>query len=87
VWGRIGRDSSVGIAPRYWLNGPVIESRRGAIFFVLVHTCPASCTVDTGSVTRGWGVNRSWWRLSPTPSSAEVEEGVELYECSFCVLG
>jgi len=29
---RMGRDSSVGIATRYELDGPVIESRRGEIF-------------------------------------------------------
>jgi len=29
---RVGRDSSVGIATRYWLDGPGIESHWGEIF-------------------------------------------------------
>jgi hypothetical protein len=28
----MGRDSSVGIATRYWLDGPGIESRWGEIY-------------------------------------------------------
>ena len=48
-----GRDSSVGIAIRYWLDDPGIESRWGAKFSALVHTGyrthPASYTMDTGS--------------------------------------
>ena len=48
----VGRDSSVGIAPGYGLNGPGIESRWGARFSVLVQTGPgahsASYTMSTG---------------------------------------
>jgi hypothetical protein len=48
-----GRDSSVGIAARYGLDGPVIESRWGARFSALVQTGrgahSASCTMVTGS--------------------------------------
>ena len=48
-----GRDSPVGIATRYWLDGPGIESRWGAIFSASVQTgpgtYPASYTMDTGS--------------------------------------
>ena len=47
------RDSSVGIATRYGLDGPGIESRWGARFSVPVQTgCeahPASYKMDTGS--------------------------------------
>jgi hypothetical protein len=47
------RVSSVGIASRYGLNGPGIESRCGAIFSAPVQigpgAHPASCTMDTGS--------------------------------------
>ena len=46
------RDSSVGIATRYGLDGPGIESRWGARFSVSVQTGPgaqpASCTVGIG---------------------------------------
>ena len=34
----MGRDSSVGIATRYGLDGPWIESRWGAKFSAPVHT-------------------------------------------------
>jgi hypothetical protein len=48
-----GRDSSVGIATGYGLDGPGTESRWGRGFFVHVQTGPgahpASCTMGTGS--------------------------------------
>ena len=48
-----GRDSSVGIATRYGLDGPGIESQWGARFSAPVQTgpgaYPASCTMGTGS--------------------------------------
>ena len=77
----MGPDSSVGIATRYWLDGPGIESRWGARFFVSVQTGPgahpASYTMGTGSFPGvkqpGRGVNH------PPPSSAEVKERVDLY--------
>jgi hypothetical protein len=53
----VGRDSSVGIATRYGLVGPGIESRWGARFSAAVQTGPgahpASCKMDTGSLSRG----------------------------------
>ena len=50
----MGRDSSVGIATRYGLDGPGIESQwRGEIFRTGQKTGPgahpASYTMDTGS--------------------------------------
>jgi hypothetical protein len=71
----MGRDSSVGIATRYGLEGPGIE------FSVPVQTGSgvylASCTMGTGSfpgVKRpGRGVEHS------PPSSAEIKERIELY--------
>ena len=49
----MGRDSSVGIATRYGLDGQGIESRWGARFSAPVQTGPgahpASCTKGTGS--------------------------------------
>ena len=48
-----GRDSSVGIATRYGMDGPGIESRWGARFSAPVQTGPgthsASYTIGTGS--------------------------------------
>jgi len=56
----VGRDSSVGIATLYGLDGPVIESRLGgggARFSTRVRTGPvthpASCTMGTGSFPGG----------------------------------
>jgi len=49
----VGRDSSVGIATRYWLDGPGIGFRWGARLSAPVQTgpeaFPASCTMDNGS--------------------------------------
>ena len=81
-----GRDSSVGIATRYGLDGPGIESRRGggARFSTSVQTCPgahpASCTMGAGSFR---GVKRPGRGADHAPpSGAEVEGRVELYVCS-----
>jgi len=53
----VGRNSVVGIAIRYGLGGPGIESRWEARFSAPVHTSseaqPASCTMGTGSLSRG----------------------------------
>ena len=89
----MGLDSSVGIAAGYGLDGPGIESQRGARFSASLQTGPevhpASYTTGTRSVPGllpGLGVNH------PPPSSAEVKEGVEvcLYsnsEPSWSVIG
>jgi hypothetical protein len=49
----VGRDSSVGIATRYGLDGPGIEYRLRAIFSAPVQTSPeahpVSYTMGTGS--------------------------------------
>ena len=65
----MGRDSSVGIATGYGLDGPGIEPRWGAKFSAPVQTGPwahpASCTIGTGSfpeVKSGRGV-----MLTPHP--------------------
>ena len=53
----MGRDISVGIATRYRLDGPGIESRWGARFSAPVQTGPgahpASYTMGTGSLSPG----------------------------------
>jgi hypothetical protein len=80
----VGRDSSVGIATCYGLDGPGIESRWGGRFSAAVQTGPgahtASDTMCTGSFQ---GVNRPGRGVDHPPrSSAEVKERVELYLCS-----
>jgi len=77
----VGRDSSVGIATRYGLGGPWIETLQGARFSAPVQTGPAPPPsllyiwhrVFPGAKTAGA------WRWPPTPSSAEVEGRVQLY--------
>jgi len=74
----------VGIATRYGLDSPGIESVR---FSAPAQTGPgahpASCTMGTGSLP---GVKRPWRDVDHTPpSSAEVKERVELY--LYCPLG
>ena len=76
-----GWDSSVGIATRYGLDGPGIESQWGARFSAPVQTGPgahpASCTMGTGSFPGGKAAGE--WRWTSTTSNAEVKERVELY--------
>jgi len=78
----VGRDSSVGIATDYGLDGQGIESRWGARFSAPVQTGPgghpASCTMGTGSflgVKSGRGVTLTSHLLP----SAVGHERVELY--------
>ena len=77
----MGRDSSVGIAIRYGLDGPGIESRWGRDFPHSVQTRPgahpASYTMGTGSLPEvkrpGRGADH------PPPPSTEVKGRIELY--------
>ena len=76
-----GRNSSVGIATRYGLDCPGIESQWRSKFSAPVQTCPgahpACCTMGTGCFLGvkwpGRGVDH------PPPSRAEVEGSVQLY--------
>jgi hypothetical protein len=74
--------SSVGIATRYGMDGPEIESRwEGARFSAPVQTGledhPASYTLGSGSFT---GVKRPGRGVTTQPqSSTEVKGRVELY--------
>ena len=77
----VDRDSSVGIATRYGLDGPGIESRCGARFSAPVQTGPgahpASCRMGTGSFS---GVKRPGRGADhPLPSTRRGHERVELY--------
>ena len=78
------RESSVGIATRYGLDGFGGQIPVWAIFSVPVQTGPeASCTLDTGSFP---GTKRPWPVADhPPPSSAEVASGLELYLPLLCV--
>jgi hypothetical protein len=77
----VGRDSAVGKATRYGLDGPGIESRWEARFSAPVQTGPgprtASYTMGSGSFP---GVKRPWRDADHLPPySAEVKERIQLY--------
>jgi len=90
----VGRDSSVGLATGYGLDGPGIESRWGAIFFAPAQTGygahSAAYATGTGSFP---GVKRLRRGVDhPPPSSIDVKQRVELHlyspsETSWPVLG
>jgi len=75
------RDSSVGIATRYGLDGPGIEYRCEARFSATVQTGPGTHTASYTMGTRSFsGVKRPKRGVDhPPPSRAEVKERVELY--------
>jgi hypothetical protein len=75
-----GRDSSVGIATRYGLDGPGIESRGRRAFPQPSRPAlgPPSLLYNGYQVFPG-GKAAGAWRWPPTPCSAEVKERVELY--------
>jgi len=75
------RDSSVVIATRYGLDGPVIESQWGG---EILRTCPDRLWGTPSLLYNAYrifpvGKAVEAWRRPPTPSSAEVKEGAELY--------
>jgi hypothetical protein len=76
-----GRDIEVGIATRYGLEGPGIESRWEARFSAPLQTRPgahpASCTMGTGSFP---GVESRGVTLTPHPLLVPRSKNrVELY--------
>ena len=77
----VGRDSSVGIATRYGLDGSEIESRWGARFSTTVQTGPgaqpASFKIDTVYFPRVKPPGR--YVEHPPTSNAGVKERVEPY--------
>jgi len=77
----LGRDSSVGIATRYGLNGPGIESRWGEEIF---RTRPDRSWGQPSLMYNGYrvfpGGKEAWGDVNrPPPSSATIEERVPLY--------
>jgi hypothetical protein len=79
--GTVGRDSSVGIATRYGLDGPGIKSRGGKIF----RSRPDRPWGQLSLLYNGYlvyfpGVKRPERKVDhPPPSIARVKERVELY--------
>jgi hypothetical protein len=75
-----GRDSAVGIATRYGLDGPWIESRWEARFSASVQTGPGAHPVSYTMGSKSFkGVKRPAGGVDhPPPSGAEVKQRVEL---------
>jgi hypothetical protein len=81
----MGRESSVGIATRYGLDGPGTESRCG---WDLPHPSrPSLRPTHNGYRVSPGGKAAGAWRWPLTPSSADVKERAELYLYSSSVLG
>jgi hypothetical protein len=82
----VGWDSSVGIATRYGLDGPDIESRWGARYFAPIQTGPGTHPATWTMVVRSFQGKK--WPVRgddpPPPSSAECKERVDpcLYSSS-----
>jgi len=79
IW--VGRDRSVGIAVRYGLYGPAIESRWKRDFPQSSRPALRSTQPPVQWVLSLFpgGKAVGAWRWPPTPSSAEVKERVQLY--------
>ena len=74
------RDSSVGIATGYGVDGSGIESWWGARFSAPVQTGPEAHPASYIMGTRSFpGQSGQGVALTTHPSSAEVKERVELY--------
>ena len=78
---RMGQGSSIGIATRYVLDGPGIESRQGARFSAPVHNGPGAhpASYKMGNCSLP-GVKLPGRGIVHLPlSSADVKERIELY--------
>jgi hypothetical protein len=75
-----GRDSAVGIAPRYGLDGPRSNPGGGEFFRTNPNwpRGPPSLLYNEYRFFPG-GKSAGAWRWTPTPSSTEVKERVELF--------
>jgi hypothetical protein len=78
---RVDRDSVVGIATGYGLDGPLIELRlgRGIPYSTRPALGPTQPPVQWVPSLLPGGKAAGAWRWPPTLSSAEVKESVELY--------
>jgi len=74
----MGRNSSVGTATQYGLDGPGIECQwRGKFYAPVPGDHPAFCTTCIGFLV--WGVKRPGHGVNHLPpSSAKIKERVEL---------
>ena len=81
----VGRDSAVGTATRYRLDGLGIESGGGEIFRIRQDQSwgPPSLLFNGYRVFPGCKVAGAW-RLPPTLISGEVKERAELYIFFLC---
>ena len=79
----VARDSSVGTATAYGLDGPGIESRWGARFSAPVQIGPeghpASCTMGTGSLLR---VKQPGRDVDPSPLLVQRTKIEQSYTCT-----
>ena len=77
----MGPKSSVGIAIRYGLDGPGIESRLRRHFPHLFRPAPEPSQPPVQWVPDHFlrGEEAEVWRYHLPPSSAEIKESVELY--------
>ena len=77
----MGRDSSVGIATHYGLDGLEIDSRweRDIPYTFRLSLWPTQAPVILVPSLFPGGKAAGAWHSSPTPSSLEVKERVELY--------
>ena len=84
VYTHVGRDSSVGTATCYGLDGPGIESWLGRYF-----SHPSRPAVGPTQPPIQWvpgltgGRTAGAWRWPPPPSSVEVKERIEPYLWTF----
>jgi hypothetical protein len=73
------QNNAVGIATRYGMDGPGIESRWGQIFCTRTEQ---PWGPPSPLYSAYWGIPggkaAGAWRLPPTPSSAEVKDRVQL---------
>jgi len=77
----MGRDNSIGIATRYGLDDPGIESRWGGEIFCTRpdRSWTPSSLLYSGYRVFPWGKAAGAWRSPLNPPSAEVKERVKLY--------
>jgi hypothetical protein len=82
----VGRDRAVGIATRYGLDGPGIESRCGARFSVLVQTVPGAHPASYTMGARSFQyVKRPVRGVDQPPSPSADNRAISLLNIWACV--